>query len=81
MNGDLLGGLVVGIFIGGVVGTLLMAVVAAGSRERPTRAPREATWASAPRAAATASPSERMPSRSSMRVDLLLDLEEGSPQP
>jgi hypothetical protein len=34
MNGDLLAGLVVGLFIGGFMGTLVMAVVATGSGRR-----------------------------------------------
>ena len=75
MNDDLLAGLVVGLFIGGVLGALGMAVIATGSKQRvPPAIARSAepddasgqTWA-----------------ESSGRVDLLSDLGEaggtGSP--
>jgi hypothetical protein len=80
MNDDLLTGLLVGLFIGGFLGTLVMALVATGSGRRPTRPPERP--ASADRGTRTPTSANsygqiRSVSSSSMRVDLLLDLEEG----
>lgn len=67
MNGNFLAGVLVGLFVGGVIGTLAMAMVAAGSEQRFTRALVEVAWAR------PASPSGQTWGESSMRVDLLAD--------
>jgi hypothetical protein len=75
MNDDVLAGLVVGLFVGGVLGAFGMALIATGSRQRlPPAIARDAERDDA---------SGQGWAESSLRVDLLVDLGEvdssGSP--
>ena len=69
ISDEFLPGLLVGLFIGSCIGTLAMALVAAGSGQRFPHPPGEVQ-----RAAGEASPSKQAWEESSPRVDLLLDL-------
>jgi hypothetical protein len=68
MSDNVLAGLLVGLFIGGIIGAMAMAVVATGSKQRFPRV--------VARRAGTADASGQARAGSSSRVDLLVDLDE-----